>query len=298
MSSGVRWRRYSRCEASTSGPICATTARSWSSTATVGFVGSQNLIDRSYNKTKNLKRGLQWQELMTRVEGPVVHSMNAVFLTDWYSETGEVLTDQTPRPGEEPAVQVGELDCQIVPSGPGFDNDNNLKLFNSLIYHAATRVSLTSPYFVPNESLICALTTAAERGVEVELFVSELGDQPMVYHAQRSYYEVMLRAGVRIHLRRSLATRLLDNLARLTSALQRRPAGRCCPLPPDRRRWAVHSRPLARPAHGGCRAEGGRGCRLSRFWPGPSQPLPQPWPASSQPCPRPCLQPSPLWRQP
>ncbi len=166
----------------------------------VGFVGSQNLIDRSYNKKRNRKRGLKWQELVTRVEGPVVRAMNAVFLTDWYSETGVMLVDQAPALGDAPAVEAGDLDCQIVPSGPGFDNDNNLKLFNSLLYQARRRISLTSPYFVPDESLIAAVTTAAERGVEVELFVSELGDQPLVFHAQRSYYEVLLRSGVRIYL--------------------------------------------------------------------------------------------------
>ena len=166
----------------------------------VGFLGSLNLIDRTYNKSANRKRGLMWQELVTRVEGPVVRAMNAVFLSDWYSETGEILVDQAPGFTDEPVREVGDLACQIVPSGPGFDNDNNLKLFNSLIYQARGRVSLTSPYFVPDESLIAAVTTAAERGVAVELFVSELGDQPMVYHAQRSYYEVLLRAGVRIYL--------------------------------------------------------------------------------------------------
>lgn len=166
---------------------------------TVGFLGSQNLIDRSYHKRSNLRRGLKWQELMTRVEGPVVQALNAVFLSDWYSETGDILARpaQLDR-GEE--ARAGDLDCQIVPSGPGFDNDNNLKMFNSLIYSAQRRISLTSPYFVPDESLMAAITTAAERGVELELFVSELGDQALVYHAQRSYYEQLLRAGVRIYL--------------------------------------------------------------------------------------------------
>ena len=63
-----------------------------------------------------------------------------------------------------------------------------------------SRLSITSPYFVPDESLLYAITTAAQRGVEVELFVSEAGDQFMVYHAQRSYYEALLRAGVRIYM--------------------------------------------------------------------------------------------------
>ena len=57
----------------------------------VGFTGSQNLIDASYNKKGNLKRGLQWHELMVRLEGPAVRELDAVFATDWYSETDIIL---------------------------------------------------------------------------------------------------------------------------------------------------------------------------------------------------------------
>lgn len=90
--------------------------------------------------------------------------------------------------------------CQVAPSGPGFEVENNLVLFNTLVYYAQRRLSITSPYFVPDESLLSALTTAARRGVDVELFVSEIGDQFFVYHAQHSYYQTLLEAGVRIYL--------------------------------------------------------------------------------------------------
>jgi cardiolipin synthase len=62
---------------------------------------------------------------------------------------------------------------------------------------------ICSPYFVPDESMLYAITTAAQSGIDVQLFVSEIGDQPVVYHAQRSYYEELLRAGIRIWLYRS-----------------------------------------------------------------------------------------------
>ncbi len=88
----------------------------------------------------------------------------------------------------------------MVPSGPGFATENNLRLFNSMIYSARRRLSLTSPYFVPDESLLYAVTTAAQRGVEVELFVSATADQFMVAHAQRSYYLQLLESGIRIWL--------------------------------------------------------------------------------------------------
>ncbi|MBL5973845.1 MAG: cardiolipin synthase [Candidatus Leucobacter sulfamidivorax] len=162
----------------------------------VGFMGSQNLVDSSYNKSSNRRRGLHWKDIMVRVEGPTVLGLEAVFLGDWFIETGELANE--PDASRFRDHQPGDLDCQVLPSGPGFGNENNLQVFVSLLYTAVRRISITSPYFVPDGAIMHALRAAIARGVAVELFVSEIGDQPMVYHAQRSYYEELLRAGVRI----------------------------------------------------------------------------------------------------
>lgn len=177
----------------------------------VGYTGSQNLIDSSYLKPKNVKRGLHWIELMVRLEGPVVGELDAVFVTDWFSETDERLelgshSAQSPMPAAPTTgsgVVVHGIDAQVVPSGPSFENDNNLKLFVMLIQNAQRRVSITSPYFVPDDSTMLAIQTAASRGLDVELFVSEVADQTLVYHAQRSYYSTLLEAGVAIYLYRA-----------------------------------------------------------------------------------------------
>lgn len=166
----------------------------------VAYMGSQNVTDSTYNLRKNIRRGLHWVDLMVRLEGPVVASVNAVFLSDWYSETDEILSGEVDLFDVERAA--GSLDCQVVPSGPGFEFENNLRLFLGLLYGAQRRIVLISPYFVPDESMLLAITTACHRGIEVELFVSEEGDQAMVYHAQRSYYEALLRAGVKIWMYR------------------------------------------------------------------------------------------------
>jgi len=162
----------------------------------VAFTGSQNVTASTYNLRKNIKRGLHWVDLMARIEGPVVASVNAVFLSDWYSETDEVLTEQIDL--FDVTSGPGDLDCQIIPSGPGFEFQNNLKLFAGLLYAAQRKIIVVSPYFVPDEAMLLAITTACQRGIHVELFVSEEGDQAIVYHAQRSYYEALLRAGVKI----------------------------------------------------------------------------------------------------
>ncbi len=136
-----------------------------------------------------------------RIEGPAVRELDAVFITDWYSETGQLLELDTTAIELDGATEL--IDAQVLPSGPSFENDNSLKLFTIMIHQAIKRVSITSPYFVPDESILLAILTTAARGVPVELFVSEIGDQAMVYHPQRSYYEALLRAGVRIYLYRA-----------------------------------------------------------------------------------------------
>jgi len=165
----------------------------------VGYMGSQNLIDRSYNLEKNLKRGLKWQELMTRITGPVVTSINVIFIGDWFCETDEFITaENVPITRVARHESSAALDCQVVPSGPGFDGENNLRLFLGLLYSAQERIIITSPYFVPDEAMMYAITSAVQRGLEVQLFVSETGDQGGVFHAQRSYYTALLTAGVHI----------------------------------------------------------------------------------------------------
>jgi cardiolipin synthase len=163
----------------------------------IAFSGSQNLIEPSYNNPRHRKVGREWVELMACLRGPIVTTLNVVFATDWLSETDESLEDQL---AHQPERHAGNITAQVVPSGPGFITENNLRLFNTLIYSAQHKISICSPYFVPDDSLLYAVTTAAQRGVDVELFVSEKGDQFLVHHAQQSYYEALLEAGVRIYL--------------------------------------------------------------------------------------------------
>jgi cardiolipin synthase A/B len=60
-----------------------------------------------------------------RISGPVVFSVDIVFATDWFLETDEVLReDVQPYPYE---VEPGDVLCQVVPSGPGFPDENNLR---------------------------------------------------------------------------------------------------------------------------------------------------------------------------
>jgi len=165
----------------------------------VGFTGSQNLIEDTYHKRSNIRKGIHYIELVVRVTGPVAREFNAAFITDWYSETEELL-DERSAPEMRGRIPVtGEVLCQVLPSGPGFEHNNNLMLFVALLHAARRRITIVNPYVVPEETILLALTSAAQRGVEVTLIVSEIGDQFLVEHAQGSYYEELLKAGVKIY---------------------------------------------------------------------------------------------------
>jgi cardiolipin synthase len=128
-----------------------------------------------------------------------VREFNAAFVADWYSETEQLLDVNTAPETRVRTPVTGDVLCQVLPSGPGFEHNNNLMLFVALFYAARHRITIANPYVVPEETLLLALTSAAQRGVEVTLIVSEIGDQFLVYHAQGSYYEELLKAGVRIY---------------------------------------------------------------------------------------------------
>jgi cardiolipin synthase len=157
----------------------------------VGYTGSQNLVCADF------KKGIAYEDLMVRVTGPVVLELQYLFAADWFLETDEILDGEKEFPG--PAI-TGGVPAQALPSGPAFPTQNNQRLIVALIHGARKRVALTTPYFIPDEPILQAMQTAVLRGVEVHLVVSEQGDHPIVSLAQRSYYEELLEAGVRIHL--------------------------------------------------------------------------------------------------
>jgi cardiolipin synthase A/B len=155
----------------------------------VGYTGSQNMISADF------KPGLTYSELMVRIEGPSALQLQAVFGSDWFVESGEFIGEQAfPLP-----LITGKTPAQVLPNGPSSSTQRAHRMAVNLIYSATRRVVVTTPYFIPSQSLQDALETAVQRGAEVHLIVDDHIDQFFVGNAQRSYYESLLLAGVRIH---------------------------------------------------------------------------------------------------
>lgn len=161
----------------------------------LGYVGSQNLIARSYNR----KDGIVYDELVVRLKGVVVKELSALFAYDWSIESDEPLSHALSDELQLPAVEDTSL-LQILPSGPSYHDQNNLKVFTFAINRAEHDIFIANPYFVPSEDLLVAIVSAVKRGVRVRMINSEAIDQWMVGHAQRSYYDEILEAGVELYL--------------------------------------------------------------------------------------------------
>lgn len=159
----------------------------------IGFTGGMNVTD---DQTSEFKGEAAWRDTHIKLEGHAVAGLQMVFCEGWHDVTGEVL-DQAAYFPERRELE-GSVPAQVMASGPDENYDIIHKLFVSAISSARERVLLTVPYFVPDEPLEVALTTAALSGVDVRILVPAVNDVKLVGAAARSYYPELLRIGVRI----------------------------------------------------------------------------------------------------
>lgn len=96
--------------------------------------------------------------------------------------------------------EISGVIAQLIPSAPQVTAHVIYNTLVTVIHRANKRIQLTTPYFVPDEALSGALTTAAKRGVEVTLIIPQKVDSFLVQHASQAYYQDLLDAGVRIAL--------------------------------------------------------------------------------------------------
>ena len=174
----------------------------------IAYTGSQNMVDPRFFKQES---GVgQWIDVMVRITGPVVESIAGTFISDWYLETDdrslstEDIQAQFTNGSRSTDIHIvekkGDTPVQLVPSGPGLVPEAIHSLLLTTIYSARDELVLTTPYFVPDESLILALKSAAQRGVHVTIILPEKNDSKLVQYASRAHYYELAKSGVRIML--------------------------------------------------------------------------------------------------
>ena len=156
--------------------------------ASVTYCGSRNSADPEFLvKAKYAP----WVDIMVRFEGPVVAQNQLLFASDWMQATGENFDGLSLK--AEPTK--GGFPAQVMGDGPTERRGATPQLFANLIASAQVELTLTTPYFVPDATVLEALCAAAHRGVCVTLIYPKVNDSWIVAAASRSYYRRLLNAG-------------------------------------------------------------------------------------------------------
>lgn len=159
----------------------------------IAYTGSQNLVDPRYFKQQ---AGVgEWVDLMIRVEGPAVAVLNNVIEVDWSVEAREAGNFSTTTISMQAA---GEVPVQVVASGPVFREGAIHALMMSIIYRAQRELIITTPYFAPDEALLEALVTAANRGVDVTLVIPARVDSLLIRYATPALLHDLIAVGIRV----------------------------------------------------------------------------------------------------
>lgn len=157
---------------------------------TVAFTGGINITDEQDGR----RSGEAYRDLHLRLEGEVVGALQLVFVEDW-----AYATRTPPLPLPRATATAGPVATQVLVSGPDSPWEAIHRLHVGAIHAASRRVWLVTPYFVPGEAAMMALTSAALGGLDVRLLVPKMCDSRLVTYATRSYFDDLLQAGVRIH---------------------------------------------------------------------------------------------------
>jgi cardiolipin synthase len=160
---------------------------------TTSFTGGLNVGDEYRGHMAGLG---SWRDVHLRIRGPASSELQRVFFQDWAFATGTFIPPEGYFPQSD--APEGAATVAIVPSGPDTRTEAIHRLFVGAISGATREVAITTPYFVPNESLRVALELAAMRGVRVRLILPSKSNHAVTFHAGRGFYAPLIEAGVEV----------------------------------------------------------------------------------------------------
>lgn len=164
------------------------------------FVGGINVSDKYINSPSDSNK-LFWRDTHLRIDGPGILYLQYLFLCDWnFCANDNLQPDESFFFHPSSFEVTNDKVVQIAASGPDSDHPTILYSLLQAITLAKNEVMITTPYFIPGESIMDALKVAALGGVSVKLLVPGISDSRIVNAAARSYYSDLLKAGVEIYL--------------------------------------------------------------------------------------------------
>lgn len=161
----------------------------------IGFIGGAGIADQWYSSSEGHPR---WRDSAVRIEGEAVCNLQATFAENWLATSGELLIGEAYFPSirnEHPLVAM------VVNSTPTVGGGTRARiLFQLLLASARESISITTPYFLPDKSLMKELCRAVERGIRVRILVpGRKSDHMVTRSTSRARYGELLKAGAEVY---------------------------------------------------------------------------------------------------
>lgn len=162
----------------------------------IGYLGGMNIKDKYINTTDS---SLYWRDTHIRIQGASVIDLQYLFISDWYLVSGEQfdLSEVTYKPNSEVRSTIP---VSILGSDYGKNNQTIREAFFAMIMAAKKELLISTPYFIPDETILTALTISAKSGIRIRLIIPEKPDIKTAYFASQTYLKVLIQSGVEVYL--------------------------------------------------------------------------------------------------
>lgn len=163
----------------------------------IGYTGGFNVGDDYLGEYPEMG---YWRDTHVRIVGNGVLPLQTRFLTDWNASADEA--QQVPYDNQYFPIQetTGDVDLQIVSSGPDSTEQQIKKGFIKMISLARESVYIQTPYLVPDDAVLETIDIASKSGVEVHVMIPNKPDHPFIYQATLSYAEQLVEYGAHVHI--------------------------------------------------------------------------------------------------
>ena len=165
--------------------------------AIIGGINISKVYSSSpFKRKQNEKAPIRWRDTDIQIEGPAVAELQKLFLDTWLKQKGPKLSERNYFPDLK---EEGNALVRVVGSTPGQSNRITFIVYVSAITFAEHSIHMTNSYFIPDDQIVKALTDAARRGVDVKIILPGITDSQLALYAQRHYYSVLLKSGVKLY---------------------------------------------------------------------------------------------------
>lgn len=158
-----------------------------------GFLGGMNITDRYINPNNY---NLFWRDTHMMIEGEAVFDLQLLFISDWFFVSGKKIV---PKQDVDFKYIKSQTPTCIIGSDFGSDFQHIMEAFFGMITNAKEEILISTPYFLPNESILNALKITVKSGVKIKLLLPQKTDLALAYYASQTYLIEILKSGIEVY---------------------------------------------------------------------------------------------------